>query len=83
MVDTRIARTLAVLAEMARGKTITVQGREVGMTPDMTIGSMIDGGVSRLAEMRLSSFHAMLEREGIGMPIPDIRRSNGVNRNVL
>lgn len=74
MIEIGIARTLAVLREMAEGKTIKIGEYDFGMTPEMRIGPItyyVMGSpmLGKASEMSLSSFHSMLERENVGAPI--------------
>ncbi|MCP4539459.1 MAG: hypothetical protein GY832_20165 [Chloroflexi bacterium] len=79
MLNLDVARTLAIVREMAHGKILTLSdGHRIGMGEDMTIGYMAkypDGKefISGLATMDLAQLNDLLEKEGIGMPIPDPR----------
>jgi len=70
--DHQIARTLAILHEMSKGRMLKLTGTwSIGMVADdMAVGMLSDDGSLLLAEMTLSQLNASLNRHGVGMPIP-------------
>jgi hypothetical protein len=74
-VDIQIARTLAIVQQMAQGKQLTLPDYPypIGMTEDMTVGFIFNGGISQLSEMTLRELNSLLNKHGIGMPIPEVK----------
>jgi hypothetical protein len=76
MLPNNIARTLAIIREMAEGKILTLRyGCCVGMGEDMRVGFLLtheDGEVTVPCSLGLDELDRLLERNGIGLPIPDL-----------
>ena len=62
------ARTLAIVKELAQGKTIKVNGLTIGMGEDMSIGAMFGDRISGLSTMDLAQFNELLSKNDIHMP---------------
>jgi len=70
-----IARTLAILRQMAQGKRLKLpDGHEIAMAEDMTIGFVVEirgqEGVSQMSEMTLRELDQLLTANHISFPIP-------------
>lgn len=72
MIEIGIARTLAILGEMAKGNTVRLGKYDFGMTSEMGIGPIFscEGAPTVIypdSDLSLSTFHRMLECKGVVM----------------
>lgn len=72
-------RTMAVLTDLFAGQQVTLaDGHRIGMGIDLTVGFILthaDGSetVGGLEDLSLKQLNQLLERAGIGFPLPNSR----------
>ena len=71
------ARTLAIVKQLALGKTIKIDEYEIGMGNDMSIGVIMTNSktgethIGGLSTMDLAQFNNLLNKHNINNPIPE------------
>jgi len=78
--DDQAIRTFSILKELRAGKTLKLSIGEIAMGEDLSIGFIVinskgEKSIGGLSTMDLKELNILLEREGIGLAIPQQLRN--------
>lgn len=74
--ERQIARTLAIVTQLANGQRLVIDNYTIAMAEDMTIGVLMhnettgDETISGLTAMDLKQLNNILEKNSVGFAIP-------------
>lgn len=77
MIDMQLARTLAVIKQLADGKRLTLPtGTVIMMGEDFSVGCIIPGTdrISGFTDLTIRDLNRLCEKHEIGMPIPSSQK---------
>ena len=82
MINHDFVRTISIIKELAKGKTLSVGTFTLGMGEDMSVGFLcvygMGEGTMAVSSMTLDELNSFLNKHEIGLVIPTYRELSGL-----